>query len=287
VALISVALLVLFGALVEYAPLDVATDEHVAQYYPFLSDTLAMLFIGFGFLMSFLYCNSYTAVGINFFASCVVMLLFIVVGGAVQQKVGAHRCNRAVWFACPCHFSACSLLAGPAAAVRHYRWDIRGRAFTAWPGRTCRARRQQQQQQVGCSPQALPGPGSAVSRAPGEAGALTASTPHTSQLATPTPHPPPPQVFPGDDLPAPQRIQVDMPLLIDAAFAACSGMIAFGAVIGRVTPTQLLWLMVMQVPVYVFNMHLVGQVEAAAALPLRPARAEMHRGTCKSQPVLG
>ncbi len=49
------------------------------------------------------------------------------------------------------------------------------------------------------------------------------------------------------------RIQLDMPLLIDASFCAASGMIAFGAIIGKCTPTQLLWIMFAQVPLYAFN----------------------------------
>ena len=43
------------------------------------------------------------------------------------------------------------------------------------------------------------------------------------------------------------HITIEIPLLIDAAFCAGSGMIAFGAVIGKTTPTQLLWLMFAQV----------------------------------------
>ncbi len=43
------------------------------------------------------------------------------------------------------------------------------------------------------------------------------------------------------------HITIDLPLMIDAAFCAGSGMIAFGAVIGKTTPTQLIWLMIAQV----------------------------------------
>lgn len=52
-------------------------------------------------------------------------------------------------------------------------------------------------------------------------------------------------------------IRIDIPLLIDCAFCAGSGMIAFGAVIGKVSPTQLLWMVFAQVPIYAFNQHLV------------------------------
>jgi ammonium transporter Rh len=45
------------------------------------------------------------------------------------------------------------------------------------------------------------------------------------------------------------RIQLDIPLLIDAAFAAGAAMISFGAVLGRTTPTQIAWLLALQVAV--------------------------------------
>jgi ammonium transporter Rh len=51
-------------------------------------------------------------------------------------------------------------------------------------------------------------------------------------------------------------IVVDMPLLINAAFCAASCMIAFGAVIGKTTPGQLVMLLVAQVPIYAANQHL-------------------------------
>jgi ammonium transporter Rh len=39
-------------------------------------------------------------------------------------------------------------------------------------------------------------------------------------------------------------IKLELPLLVDATFCAGSAMIAFGAVLGKTTPTQLTWLMV-------------------------------------------
>lgn len=52
-------------------------------------------------------------------------------------------------------------------------------------------------------------------------------------------------------------IKLDLPLLIDASFCAGAAMIAFGAVLGKATPTQLLWMLVFMVPVYSLNQHLV------------------------------
>lgn len=42
------------------------------------------------------------------------------------------------------------------------------------------------------------------------------------------------------------KIELDIPLLIDAAFAAGAAMISFGAVLGRTTPTQISWLLALQ-----------------------------------------
>jgi hypothetical protein len=39
-------------------------------------------------------------------------------------------------------------------------------------------------------------------------------------------------------------IRLELPLVIDATFCAGAGMIAFGAVLGKTTPTQLTWIMV-------------------------------------------
>lgn len=53
-------------------------------------------------------------------------------------------------------------------------------------------------------------------------------------------------------------ISLGIPLLIDSAFCAASGMIAFGAVIGKVTPSQIIWIVFAQTPLYAVNQHLIN-----------------------------
>ena len=57
-----------------------------------------------------------------------------------------------------------------------------------------------------------------------------------------------------------KHIMIDLPLLTEAAFCAASCMIMFGAVLGKTTPTEMLWLVVGMVPLYALNQHLVFNV---------------------------
>ena len=64
---------------------DALTQLNITKFYSFFQDVHVMIFVGFGFLMTFLKRYSYSAVGLNFFASCVVIIEFLLIGGAVQQ----------------------------------------------------------------------------------------------------------------------------------------------------------------------------------------------------------
>jgi ammonium transporter Rh len=61
-------------------------------------------------------------------------------------------------------------------------------------------------------------------------------------------------------------IELDLPLLIDAAFAAGAAMISFGAVLGKIPLAQLTWLLVLQVPIYAFNAYLATEVQGSTML---------------------
>jgi ammonium transporter Rh len=51
-----------------------------------------------------------------------------------------------------------------------------------------------------------------------------------------------------------------MSVAADAAFCAGAVMISFGAVLGKASPGQLVWLVLLEVPVYAVNQKLVFDV---------------------------
>ena len=55
-----------------------------------------------------------------------------------------------------------------------------------------------------------------------------------------------------------KKIWLDLPLMIDSAFCAGAAMITFGAILGKVSPTQLTYLLVLEVCaslLYTVNKH--------------------------------
>eukprot|EP00894_Picocystis_sp_ML_P004451 jgi/Pico_ML_1/54968/g98.t1 len=147
-AVVTAALLVLLSVFVGYEK-GPHTSSTVLQYYMYYIHVAIMVFVGFGFLMTFLRRYSYSAVGLNFYLSCMCMLEYIFFGGAAQQGL------------------------------------------------------------------------------------------FTGKIA---------------------RVVLDLPLMIDSAFCAAAAMITFGALIGKVAPAQILWILAMEVPFYVFNVWLAVDV---------------------------
>ncbi|CAL8464160.1 g3695 [Coccomyxa elongata] len=148
--IITAAILGVFITYVKYPELE-STDAHVNQYYMYYIHVAIMIFIGFGYLMTFLRRYSYSAVGLNYLTSAVVMLEAIVLVGLVQQVIFGNM----------------------------------------------------------------------------------------------------------------SYIELNLPLLIDSAFAAGAAMISFGAVLGKVSPAQITFLLILQVPIYAFNAHLATEVFGA------------------------
>ncbi|KAK9806611.1 hypothetical protein WJX73_009324 [Symbiochloris irregularis] len=56
------------------------------------------------------------------------------------------------------------------------------------------------------------------------------------------------------------KVKLDLPLFIDANFAACAAIISIGAFLGKATPTQLIWLCMLEVPAYALSHYLINNV---------------------------
>lgn len=81
---LQIAFIILFGCLVEYDEYAHGADafemnhhkdrtNRLQHYYPMFQDVHVMMFIGFGFLMTFLKRYSYSAVAINFLIAAIVL----------------------------------------------------------------------------------------------------------------------------------------------------------------------------------------------------------------------
>ncbi|XP_053140131.1 ammonium transporter Rh type A isoform X2 [Hemicordylus capensis] len=66
ITILEVAIIILFGTLVKYEKSDNSTAKATSlNLYPYFQDVHVMIFVGFGFLMTFLKKYSFTSVGIN------------------------------------------------------------------------------------------------------------------------------------------------------------------------------------------------------------------------------
>lgn len=84
----QVLLIVLFAVLVKYDSLkagEAKTDKDVKRY-PVFQDVHVMIFVGFGFLMTFLKKYGYSAVGYNFFLSALAIQWYMIVAGCIEHR---------------------------------------------------------------------------------------------------------------------------------------------------------------------------------------------------------
>lgn len=63
--------------------------EYVVYKYPLFQDVNVMIFVGFGFLMTFLAKHSYSSVGFNFMVAAACVQWYILCGGFFDQLIGS------------------------------------------------------------------------------------------------------------------------------------------------------------------------------------------------------
>lgn len=91
----QVLLIILFGVLVKYDPKQAGGfkkgENHDASEagvlrYPVFQDVHVMIFVGFGFLMTFLKKYGFSAVGYNFFLSALAIQWYIIIAGCIEHR---------------------------------------------------------------------------------------------------------------------------------------------------------------------------------------------------------
>jgi len=61
--------------------IDADSNMNLLMYYPCYVDVTVMVFIGFGFLMTFLKSHSWSSVGLNYFIAVLSIQIFILWNG--------------------------------------------------------------------------------------------------------------------------------------------------------------------------------------------------------------
>ena len=97
--LFELALIIIYGVLTEFnshsgvdssLPTEELKDD-VQQVYPFFQDVHVMIFVGFGFLMTFLKHHSWTSVGFNYLIAAFAIQLAIPVLGFFLQLTSDNK----------------------------------------------------------------------------------------------------------------------------------------------------------------------------------------------------
>ena len=88
--LLQIIIIVCYGLFTTYdievdssssVSVNTLSKDTILSYYPFFQDVHVMIFVGFGFLMTFLRKHSYTSLGMNFLIGCLVLQSSILVNG--------------------------------------------------------------------------------------------------------------------------------------------------------------------------------------------------------------
>jgi ammonium transporter Rh len=81
---VQLVIIILFATVTQYAD-GIKTGSPNAHTYPLFQDVHVMIFIGFGYLMTFLRKYGFSAVGLNFVVACLCIQWHILVGGFSEQ----------------------------------------------------------------------------------------------------------------------------------------------------------------------------------------------------------
>ncbi|XP_046853448.1 ammonium transporter Rh type A-like [Xenia sp. Carnegie-2017] len=98
-AFFQVLLIILFATLVKYDPKqsgafrnknnlmsnNTSSSNQISRY-PVFQDVHVMIFVGFGFLMTFLKNYGYSAIGYNFFLSSLAIQWYIIIAGCIEHR---------------------------------------------------------------------------------------------------------------------------------------------------------------------------------------------------------
>eukprot|EP00331_Platyophrya_macrostoma_P005968 CAMPEP_0176425376 /NCGR_PEP_ID=MMETSP0127-20121128/11354_1 /TAXON_ID=938130 /ORGANISM="Platyophrya macrostoma, Strain WH" /LENGTH=495 /DNA_ID=CAMNT_0017806529 /DNA_START=24 /DNA_END=1511 /DNA_ORIENTATION=- len=96
---IEIQLIIFYAIFVEWGPNsdyansstnNASTNENLQTYYPIFQDVHVMMFIGFGFLMTYLRHHSWTSVGVNFLVTVLAIQLYFLFAGFWKRIFGSE-----------------------------------------------------------------------------------------------------------------------------------------------------------------------------------------------------
>jgi len=94
-ALLQIINIVLYSQFTQYGMDSLGTGSNtqsntITTYYPFFKDVHVMIFVGFGFLMTFLHKYSFSSIGFNFLLACLSLQYSILINGFFHNLFEDH-----------------------------------------------------------------------------------------------------------------------------------------------------------------------------------------------------